>query len=153
MPSPMTPPTNGVAREANDDSSGPVSRPVPSMAVSRRVSEGQVAMRAAQKAREATKSDGPSENPFNPQDMYTARNRSPYRPYEPGPEPLANPSLQKANINPQNEITVMPAPNIGRTTGALYDFAKNQPTDNSELFNTDVSGNTARQRMAPAEQQ
>ena len=150
MPSPTSTPSNGVAREANDDSSLPVSRPITPMAVSRRVSEGQAAMSAARASKSS--SEGPSENPFNPQDMYTARNRSPYRPYDPGPEPLANHSLQASNINPQSGLTAMPQPNVGRTTGALYDFIKNQPADNSEMFNMDVSGQTARQRMSPEEE-
>lgn len=90
-----------------------------------------------------------SSNPFDPQSMYTHRNlHNPYRTWESPRGPRARPSLQAANISPQASITAAEQPNVGRTTGSLYDFTKNAPTDNSELFNTDVSGQRARERMS-----
>jgi hypothetical protein len=89
-------------------------------------------------------------DPFNPMEMYAARNRNPYRGYTPMAEPERRNSLQAANINPQAHITATDHPlNVGRTTGSVYDFMhpKWAAADNSELFNMDVSGKAARTRL------
>ena len=89
--------------------------------------------------------DGP--NPFNP---YKKRNFDPYQGYTAPEPPQVRNSLQAANINPPTPLTAMDRPlHPCRTTGSMYDFRnpKGEATDNSQLFNTDVSGRAAQRRL------